>query len=100
MARYAWTASSPASVVHSPSRSLPDEAVDRAGSVLWAGGTSHSLMVLSSLPEAKVLPSGLKATDQTTACPLRVIRCLPVATSHSATVSSVLAEARTLPSGL
>ena len=37
--------------------------------------TSHSLIVLSLLPEASVLPSGLNATDETRPpCPLRVIQ--------------------------
>ena len=62
--------------------------------------TSHSLMVLSSLAEARVLPSGEKATESTaSACPVRVARSWPVSTSHSLMVLSPLAEARVLPSG-
>ena len=39
--------------------------------------TSHSLIVLSQLPEASVLPSGLYATEHTVlVCPLRVSRSL------------------------
>ena len=66
-----------------------------------AVGTSHSLIVPSALPEARVLPSGLYATNRTTSvCPLRVARSLPVCTSHSLTVLSWLPEASVLPSGL
>ena len=44
----------------------------------------HSLMVLSSLPETKVLPSGLNATELTPSeCPVRVAISRRVATSHS-----------------
>src|SRR4051794_16172599 len=63
--------------------------------------TAHSLIVLSPLAEASVLPSGLYAMDDTpSVCPLRVAFCLPVATSHSLIVLSLLAEASVLPSGL
>src|SRR5947209_3817561 len=56
---------------------------------------------LSPLPEARVLPSGLKATDDTpSVCPLRVACSLPVATSHNLIVLSLLADANVLPSGL
>jgi len=63
--------------------------------------TSQSLMVLSSPPDARVLPSALNATDMTAwVCPWSVARRLPVATSQSMTVLSPLAEARVFPSGL
>ena len=63
--------------------------------------TSHSMIVLSRLPVARVLPSGLNATDATPcACPVSVAVILPLATSHSLTVLSRLAEASVLPSGL
>ena len=40
--------------------------------------TFHSLMVLSSLPEAKILPSGLKLTlDTVPSCPSKRLRSLP-----------------------
>src|SRR5262249_48872316 len=53
---------------------------------------SHSLTVLSSLPEARVLPSGLKATDQAQLfCPPRVAEFLAMATSHSLIVPAALA---------
>jgi len=56
---------------------------------------------LSLLPEANVLPSGLKATDHTSAVwPWRVACSLPVATSHSLIVLSALPEASVLRSGL
>src|SRR5262249_20796410 len=63
--------------------------------------TSHSLIVLSSLAEASILPSGLKATEPTESpCDLRVACSLPVRRSHSLTQLSQLAEASVLPSGL
>src|SRR5262249_6320382 len=69
-------------------RSLPDP-------------TSQILTVLSQLPEARLLPSGLNDTDSTpSACPARVIRSFPAATSHSLIVWSPPPEARVLPSGL
>ena len=47
-------------------------------------GMSHNLTVLSLLPDAKVLPSGLNATKNTgPLCPLMVAVFLPVAVSHS-----------------
>ena len=53
------------------------------------------------LPEARTVPSGLKATDQTALeCPLSVARSCPLRASHSLTVLSKLPEARVLPSGL
>ena len=64
--------------------------------------TSHNRTVPSSLPVARVLPSGLNATDQT--APACAVRGLPiwrwVATSHNRTVPSSLPVARVLPSGL
>lgn len=48
---------------------------------------THSLIVLSWLPDASVFPSGLYATDSTQpVCPLRVACFLPVATSNSLVV--------------
>jgi hypothetical protein len=61
----------------------------------------HTLMVLSSLPEASVLPSGLKLTLLTDAvCPVRVVIGLPVARFQTLMVLSALPEASVLPSGL
>ena len=63
--------------------------------------TSQSLIVLSQLPEANVLPSGLNATEVTRIeCPASVNMHLPVAASQSLTVLSSLPEARCFPSGL
>src|ERR1044071_10431727 len=65
--------------------------------MLW---TSHSFTVLSSLPEARVRPSGENATDlRGSACPLSVMISVWLCTSHSFTVLSALAEARVRPSG-
>src|SRR5262245_41191014 len=62
--------------------------------------TSHSFTVLSVLAEAKVLPSGLQATENTSfVWPFRVANSLPAATSHSLIVWSQLPDARVLPSG-
>src|SRR5215472_3646149 len=64
--------------------------------------TSHNRTVPSWLPVARVLPSGLNATDQTP--PACAMRGLPiwrwVATSHSRAVPSWPPVARVLPSGL
>jgi hypothetical protein len=59
-------------------------------------------MVLSVLPEARILPSGLNATEVTEpAAPVRGWPMgLPVAASHSLIVPSALPEARSFPSGL
>src|SRR5262245_61955615 len=71
--------------------------------------TSHSLMVLSRLPEARRFPSGLNATEVTASvCPLNECLSRPVATSHSFNSIKLLPfgphpwppEARSLPSGL
>ena len=63
--------------------------------------TSQILTVLSSLPLAKVLPSGLKATEVTqSVCSVKLRRHSPVSTSQSFTVLSSLALAKVLPSGL
>src|SRR5205807_8885588 len=57
----------------------------------WSGAarlpvcTFQSRTVPSMLAEARALPSGLKATDQTSSGPLRVARSRPVATSHTFT---------------
>ena len=62
--------------------------------------TSHSLIVLSSPPDAKVLPSGLYDTDITAlVCPLRVAMFVRLATFHSLIVLSQLPDAKVLPSG-
>src|SRR5262249_9916167 len=62
--------------------------------------TAQSLTVLSSLPQARIFPSGLKATELITSeYPLRVRNSVPVETSHSLTVFSSLL-ARVFPSGL
>src|SRR5438132_384509 len=47
--------------------------------------TFQSRTVPSMLAEARVLPSGLKATDQTSSGPSRKARSRPVATSHTFT---------------
>ena len=64
--------------------------------------TSHSRTVLSPLPLARVLPSGLNATEKT--LPVWPVSGAPtgrwLATSHSRTVLSSLPLARVLPSGL
>src|SRR5205807_2211793 len=53
------------------------------------------------LPEARILPSGLKATDVTgKLCPLRVAVIFPLFTSHSLIVLSSLPQASAWPSGL
>jgi hypothetical protein len=68
--------------------------------VLLPLATSHSLTVLPSLPEARVLPSGLNATDMTReVCSSRVAVFLPLATSHSRTISAP-EDASVLLSGL
>ncbi len=56
-------------------------------------------MVLSKLPEARVLPSGLKATEWTEEeRPERVASSFLVARCQNLMVLSELAEARILPS--
>ena len=53
------------------------------------GETGHRRTVLSDDPEARVRPSGEKATLLTLPpCPLRVAMVLPLATSHRRTVLS------------
>jgi hypothetical protein len=74
-------------------------------SVCLTAGISHSLIVLSPLPEANALPSGLYATDNTPPVsppvwPWMVASSLPGAMPHSLIVLSQLPEARVLPSGL
>ena len=55
---------------------------------------SHILTVLSSLPEAMYLPSGLHATEFTLLVwPSRVLMSLPLSASHILTVLSLLPEA-------
>ena len=59
------------------------------------------MTVVSQLAEARVSPSGLKATPDTgPMCPERVRISFPVEVSQSFMVLSALAEARILPSGL
>src|SRR5216683_5790907 len=66
--------------------------------LLCAPDKSQSLMILS-LFEAKVLPSGVNATPPTGAeCPFKVAHSLPVARSQSLIVLSSLPEANVLPS--
>src|SRR5262249_13736973 len=51
-------------------------------------GMSHSLMVLSALAEASILPSGLKAIQTISlVCASRVAVSFPAFTSHNLTVS-------------
>ena len=62
--------------------------------------TSHSLTVPSLDADARVLPSGEKATELTQdVCPKSVPVLDPVATSHSLTVPSRDADATVLLSG-
>src|SRR4051812_41959743 len=66
----------------------------------FSGLTSQSLIVLSPLPEARVLPSGLNTTDLTeSVCPLRVASSLP-STSSNLMLLLLVPKARVLPSGL
>src|SRR5262249_10151659 len=68
--------------------------------VLEPLATSHSLIVWSALPVARVLPSGLKATELSqSVCPVRVAVRWPVATSHNLRAVPP-PEASVLPSGL
>jgi hypothetical protein len=61
--------------------------------------TSHSLSVLSMLPDSAVRPSGENATERTElSCPVKV-RCAPVATCDSFNVVSELPESTVRPSG-
>src|SRR5207248_7933229 len=61
---------------------------------------SHRRTVLSSLAEARILPSGDHATHWTgSSCPEEERISLPVAGSQRRTVLYWLAEARVLPSG-
>jgi hypothetical protein len=56
--------------------------------------------VLSSLPEAKYLPSGENATDSTDLLwPFSVVTFFCYSTFQSLTVLSLLPEAKFLPSG-
>ena len=65
---------------------------------------SHRITVWSSLPVARVCPSGANATDYTAlgvagqGCPIRCGR-VGSRTSHKITVSSPLPVARVCPSG-
>ena len=62
---------------------------------------SHTFTVLSSLPEARRVPSWLNATAVTIKeWPLSVRTSSPVAVSHTFTALSPPAEARRVPSGL
>jgi hypothetical protein len=59
------------------------------------------LTALSLLPDARVRPSGLKATELIQrVCPVRIRSSQPVATSQSWTVPSAPPDARVRPSGL
>ena len=61
----------------------------------------HSFIVLSLLPEARVLPSGLKLTELTELeWPDNVLVSAKVSRFHSFIVLSWLPEDRGLPSGL
>src|SRR3989338_2984115 len=63
--------------------------------------TSQRIIVLSQLPDARVVPSGLKATDLTEEeCPLSVFIAFPVSISQRIIFLSLLPDARILPSGL
>src|SRR5215472_8947616 len=57
-------------------------------------------MLLSSLPAARVLPSGLNATELTELVVVTGRRGWRVARSHNRTLPSWLPAARVLPSGL
>ena len=62
---------------------------------------SQRLMVELLLPDARVLPLGLKATEVTPKnWNRRVLNSLPLVTSQRLTFISMLPEARILPSGL
>ena len=68
----------------------------------WPVAASHSRTVLSALPEARRVPSGLNATlDTASVWPVSGWPMgWPVAASHSRTVLSSLPEAMRVPSGL
>ena len=74
-------------------------AICRGAPMGWPLATSHRMMVLSRLPEAKVRPSGVNATENTT--PVCVFSGaplgLPSATSHRMIVLSKLPETRVRP---
>src|SRR4051794_33893303 len=61
--------------------------------------TSHSLIELSELPDARVLPSGVKAREDTPPwCPVRTSRSAPAREmSQSLTVRSPLPDASVRP---
>src|SRR5262249_41437734 len=68
----------------------------------WPVWASHSLIACSTLPEARVLPSGLYATEPE---PLRVARSSPLCAAHNLISaglanSALLALAMVCPSGL
>ena len=72
-------------------------------SVLWRVpvSTSHSRMVLSELPLARVLPSALNTPLKTSfVCPLSVFWSSPVCASHIRTVLSLPPLASKVPSAL
>lgn len=63
--------------------------------------TSQSLIVPSTLPEARILPSGENATVTTESeCPVRMRSTRPLITSQSITLRSELPEASVRPSGV
>ena len=62
---------------------------------------SHTLIVLSPLPETRVFPSVLMATALTEPeCKLRVHNNVPVAKFFTLIVLSLLRETKIFPSGL
>src|SRR5262249_39442472 len=62
---------------------------------------SQSLILLSSLPEARTLLSGLNAREvMAPSCPLRVCNSAPLATSQILTFLSLAPDASHLPFGL
>src|SRR5919199_4589768 len=64
-------------------------------------GSFHSLIVRSTLDEARYWPSGLNATaNPAPVCPVRARICLPVTASQIRTVPSLPAEATRVPSRL
>ena len=61
---------------------------------------SHSLSVLSELPESRRVPSGENATEVTASeCPSKVRISRPLAASHSLSVLSSLPDSTRVPSG-
>src|SRR5580765_4112018 len=66
--------------------------------MFFAEVNSHNLILLSDPPEARILPSAVKANDRTgRECPLKAAFCLPVLQSHTRMVASSLALTSELP---